>query len=66
MGNDTPSWGIYVGSKFENFTFFPPLRRIFGQARSTIDFRKVMDERKVLLVNRRREISPRSTRASSA
>lgn len=40
-----------MGSKFENFIFFPPLRRIFGQARSTIDFRKVMDEGKVLLVN---------------
>jgi hypothetical protein len=52
MSNDNgPSWGIYVGSKFENFIFFPPLRSIFGQARSTIDFRKVMDERKILLVN---------------
>ena len=51
MGKDSASWGLYVGSKFENFIFFPPLRRIFGQVRSTIDFRKVMDEGKILLVN---------------
>jgi hypothetical protein len=45
LGTDNnASWGIYVGSKFENFVFFPPLRRIFGQVRSTIDFRKVIDE----------------------
>jgi hypothetical protein len=51
-GNDNnASWGIYVGAKFENFIFFPPLRRIFGQVRSTIDFRQVMDEGKILLVN---------------
>jgi hypothetical protein len=51
-GNDNSiSWGAYVGSKFENFIFFPPLRRIFGQVRSTIDFRRVMDEGKILLVN---------------
>jgi hypothetical protein len=51
VSNDGPSWGIYVGAKFENFIFFPPLRRIFGQVRSTIDFRRVIDERKILLVN---------------
>jgi hypothetical protein len=51
VSNDGPSWGIYVGAKFENFIFFPPLRRIFGQVHSTIDFRAVMDEGKILLVN---------------
>jgi hypothetical protein len=50
-GDNNTSWGLYIGSKFENFVFFPPLRRIFGQVRSTIDFRRVMDERKILLVN---------------
>ncbi|MGH9441753.1 MAG: type IV secretory system conjugative DNA transfer family protein [Thermoanaerobaculia bacterium] len=45
------SYGEYLGSKFVDFVFDPKLRRIFGQQRSTIDFRQIMDEGKILLVN---------------
>jgi hypothetical protein len=45
------SMGMYVGSKFENLVFDPRLRNIFGQRRSTIDLRRIIDERKILLVN---------------
>jgi len=51
QGSDGPSMGGYIGSKFEGFIFDPMLRNIFGQKRSTIDLRKIMDERKILLVN---------------
>lgn len=43
--------GEYLSSKFEDFVLDPRLRRIFGQRRSTIDLRSVMDEGKILLVN---------------
>lgn len=49
--SDGPSMGGYVGSKFEEFVFDPMLRNIFGQRRSTIDFRAIMDGGKILLVN---------------
>jgi len=45
------SMGGYVGSKFENLIFDPRLRNIFGQRRSTIDLREVIDGGKILLVN---------------
>ena len=41
----------YFRSKFEDFLFDPRLRRIFGQKHSTINFRQIMDEGKILLVN---------------
>jgi len=43
--------GGYVSSKIEEFVFDPLVRNIFGQRRSTIDFRTVMDGGKILLVN---------------
>jgi hypothetical protein len=43
--------GGYVASKFDGFVFDPRLRNIFGQKRSTIDLRTVMDQGKILLVN---------------
>ena len=49
--NDGGSLGSYVGSKLERFVFDPRLRGIFGQERSTIDFRASMDEGKIMLVN---------------
>jgi hypothetical protein len=50
-GDNGSSWGAYISSKFENFLFFPPLRNIFGQPRSSIDLRTILDEGKILLVN---------------
>ena len=41
----------YVLSKLNQFVFNPVMRAIVGQPRSTIDFRTLMDKRKVLLVN---------------
>ena len=48
---DGVSMGGYIGSKFEGFVFDPMLRNIFGQKRSTISLRKIMDNRQILLVN---------------
>lgn len=45
------TWGEYLSAKFEDFVFDPRLRLIFGQKRSTIDLRRIMDEGKVLLIN---------------
>jgi hypothetical protein len=45
------TWGEYLSSKFEDFVFDPKLRTIFGQKRSTINLRTIMDEGKILLVN---------------
>jgi tRNA isopentenyl-2-thiomethyl-A-37 hydroxylase MiaE len=50
-GHDQFSMGGYVGSKFEGFVFDPMLRLVFGQKRSTLNLRRIMDEGKVLLVN---------------
>ncbi len=50
-GYDSTSLGSYLGSKFEGFVFDPMLRRIFGQKRSTIDLRTIMDNGQILLVN---------------
>lgn len=51
QGNDGVSMGGYIGSKFEGFLFDPMLRNIFGQKRSTIRLRAIMDAGKVLLIN---------------
>jgi len=50
-GSEGASLGGYVGSKFECFVFDPLLRNIFGQKRTLVDFRSVMDTGKILLVN---------------
>lgn len=41
----------YVISKFNRFTGDLRVRHIIGQGQSTIDFRQIMDERQILLVN---------------
>ena len=41
----------YIVSKFDVFTANDYMRPIIGQQQSAFDFRKVMDERKILLVN---------------
>lgn len=51
QGSESISMGMYISSKFETIVFDPRLRNIFGQRRSTVDFRKICDERKILLVN---------------
>ncbi len=47
LANMTP----YITSKFNNFTANDYMRPIIGQYRSAFNFRKVMDEGKILLVN---------------
>lgn len=49
--DNSPTWGEYLSSKFDDFVFDPRLRLIFGQKRSTIDLRRIMDQGKILLVN---------------
>jgi len=43
--------GSYVVSRFHSYVFDPMLRSIFGQKRTTIDFREAMDSGKVVVVN---------------
>lgn len=50
-GDNGITWGEYLSSKFEDFVFDPLLRNIFGQRRSTIRMREIMDQGKILLVN---------------
>ncbi len=45
------SVGNWVSSKFADFVLDPRLRGMFGQTRSTIDFQKIMNEGKILLIN---------------
>jgi hypothetical protein len=47
LANMTP----YITTKFGNFTTNEYIRPIIGQSRSAFNFRKVMDEKKILLVN---------------
>lgn len=47
LANMTP----YITSKFSNFTSNDYLRPIIGQPKSAFNFRKIMDEKKILLVN---------------
>lgn len=49
--SDGWSWGSWIGSKYEAFVGDPMLRNIFGQPRSTINLKKIMNEGKILLVN---------------
>ena len=44
----------YIVSKFGRFVTDPMMRNIIGQSQSAFDFRKVMDEGKILLINLRR------------
>jgi hypothetical protein len=48
---DGSSMGGYISSKFADFVSDPMLRNIFGQRRSTINLREIMDTGKILLVN---------------
>ncbi|MBI4086459.1 DUF87 domain-containing protein [Candidatus Kaiserbacteria bacterium] len=41
----------YITSKFDVFTANDYMRPIIGQQRSSINFRRIMDEKKILLVN---------------
>lgn len=50
-GSEGTSMGEYLSSKFVDFVFDPKLRLIFGQKYSTINFREIMDQGKILLVN---------------
>jgi len=47
LANITP----YITSKFNNFTANDYMRVIIGQTKSAFDFRELMDEGKILLVN---------------
>jgi hypothetical protein len=50
-GSGEESVGGYISSKFHGFIFDPLLRNIFGQKRTLVNLRSVMDEGKILLVN---------------
>jgi hypothetical protein len=50
-GSEGTSFGSYISSKFEGFVTDPMLRNIFGQSRSTINLRQIMDTGQILLVN---------------
>jgi type IV secretion system coupling TraD/TrwB family protein len=41
----------YIASKFGRFVTDKMMRNIIGQSESAFDFRKVMDERKILIIN---------------
>lgn len=43
--------GVYIATKFGNFTSNDYMRPIIGQTKSAFNFRKIMDEGKILLVN---------------
>jgi hypothetical protein len=47
LANMTP----YITSKFNNFTTNDYMRPIIGQAKSAFNFRRIMDQGKILLVN---------------
>lgn len=46
----------YITSKLTRFVYNETMRGIIGQRRSTIDFRSVMDQKKILLVDLRKGI----------
>ena len=46
--NEVLSW---FTSKFEQFVSAPAVRNMVGQSYSTFDFKQIMDEKKILLVN---------------
>jgi len=41
----------YFVSKFDRFVTDPTLRNIIGQSKSAFDFREIMDDKKILIVN---------------
>jgi hypothetical protein len=43
--------GAAIQNKIGQFTSNPVIRNIIGQPRSTFDIRKIMDERKILIIN---------------
>ncbi len=43
--------GVYIATKFGNFTANDYMRPIIGQTKSAFNFRQVMDEGKILIVN---------------
>ncbi len=47
---DLANWGPYVTSKFSQFINNELVRTMIGQAKSTIDFREIMDSSKILLM----------------
>jgi energy-coupling factor transporter ATP-binding protein EcfA2 len=51
VNSDGNQWSGYVTSKFQGLVTDPRLRDIFGSPRSTINFSKAMNERKIILVN---------------
>lgn len=57
------SMGEYVYAKFKDFIFDPKLRNIFKQQDSTINFRQLMEDKKILLVNLAKgELSEKNSR----
>lgn len=51
-GSDSnASIGEWIACKFDDFVFDPRMRNIFGQKKSTLDMRRLMDDGKILLVN---------------
>ncbi|CRI67841.1 hypothetical protein THIOKS1860010 [Thiocapsa sp. KS1] len=49
--DNAATMGEYLSTKFEDFVFDPRLRLIFGQKRSSVDIRALMNDGKILLVN---------------
>lgn len=49
--NSLENMGPYITSKLNQFTTNALIRPIIGQAKSTIDFREIMDKGNILLVN---------------
>jgi len=45
------NYGPYITNKFDNFISNDIMRPIIGQEKSAFNFRKVMDEQKILLIN---------------
>jgi len=51
VGSEGIALGTWISSKFQEFIFDPYLRNIFGQKRARLNLRRIMDQRKILLVN---------------
>jgi GTPase SAR1 family protein len=49
--NSLANMAAYITNKFTEFTQNQLVRMVVGQSRSSIDFQRIMDERRVLLVN---------------
>lgn len=46
-----PNWVPYISSKLSRFINNPQLRQLLCTPKRTVDFRRIMDEKKILLVN---------------